>query len=200
MKRKLVILGMAALSFASCQKNVSGIVSTITGKNETATSANFVKYTIAKGAQYCDKNTFAAVNYDQLAFVVKFDSSAIYKTVNPANQNDINKLYGFSDNDADHHQYSARFGWRWSNNALRLFGYIYNKGVMSYKELGTVAIGTENSCSIKVTSGAYIFTLNGKSQSMPRLSTSIKGSGYKLYPYFGGDEIAPHAISIWIKE
>lgn len=193
---------MAGLLFASCQKNVVDVVAAVTGKNESATttSKSFIKYTIAKGGQYCDQNSIKAVNYDQLSFVVKFDSSAIYQNLNPANQYDINKLLGFSDNNADHHQFSARFGWRWSDNALRLFGYIYNKGVMSFKELGTVAIGAENTCSIKVTNGAYIFTLNGKSETMPRLSTTAKGSGYKLYPYFGGDETAPHSISIWIKE
>jgi hypothetical protein len=35
---------------------------------------------------------------------------------------------------------------------------------------------------------------------MPRKSTTIKAVGYKLYPYFGGDELAPHPVSIWIKE
>jgi hypothetical protein len=27
-----------------------------------------------------------------------------------------------------------------------------------------------------------------------------KGKGYRLYPYFGGDETAPHDISIWVKD
>ncbi|MGI8584586.1 MAG: hypothetical protein ACR2KX_20545 [Chitinophagaceae bacterium] len=77
-------------------------------------------------------------------FIAKFDSTAIYSNVNPDNRLYINKLYGFSDNNPTHQQFSARFGWRWSDNALRLFGYVYNDGVR--KELGTVAIGTENNC------------------------------------------------------
>ncbi|MEO5783498.1 MAG: hypothetical protein ABIQ07_09520 [Ginsengibacter sp.] len=36
--------------------------------------------------------------------------------------------------------------------------------------------------------------------SLPRTSTTAKAIGYKLYPYFGGDETAPHEIDIWIKE
>ncbi len=35
---------------------------------------------------------------------------------------------------------------------------------------------------------------------MPRASTTVKSSGYKLYPYFGGDEFAPHDVRVWIKE
>ena len=207
MKMKLVVLSAALLSLASCTKSVDNITGDITEGNisakaqSTATASNqFVKYTILKGQQYCDKSTYQPVKFDQLSFSVKFDSSAIYQTVSKDNQGDINKLFGFSDNNAQHQQYSARFGWRWSNNALRLFVYTYNNSVRSSKELGTIDIGTENSCSIKVSDDTYIFTLNGKSVTIPRESKTVKAEGYKLFPYFGGDELAPHTISIWIKE
>jgi hypothetical protein len=99
-----------------------------------------------------------------------------------------------------HHEYSARFGWRWSNNALRLFAYVYNASVMSFKEIGTLEIGTESVCTIKVNGSQYIFKLNGTEIKMPRAATTITAQGYKLYPYFGGDETSPHDISIWIME
>ena len=202
-KKKLIILSVVTCFLSACSKSFDDVILEIYQKNFKAAASDstaFVKYTILKGQQYCDKNFVMPVKYEQLSFVVKFDSSAIYKTVNPANQNDINKLFGFSDNNAVHHEYSARFGWRWSNSALRLFGYIYNNSARSDVELGTIDIGTENSCSIKVTSSLYIFTLNNKSVTMPRESKTVKAEGYKLYPYFGGDETAPHTISIWIKE
>jgi len=71
---------------------------------------------------------------------------------------------------------------------------------MSFKEIGIVKIGSENICSIKVDSNKYIFSLNKKEVIMPRESTTTVGEGYKLFPYFGGDELAPHDISIWIEE
>lgn len=200
MKKTLIILSLAALTIGSCRKKIETIVGGVTTKNTTTEIAEFVKYTIPKGEQYCDISTYRPTNYQQLSFVVKFDSSAIYKTISPSNQTDINKLLGFSDSKAQHHQYSARFGWRWSNNALRLFGYIYNNSIMSFKELGTIAIGTENNCSIKVNKDTYVFTLNGAETTMPRASTTATAEGYKLYPYFGGDELAPHTISVWVKE
>jgi hypothetical protein len=131
-------------------------------------------------------------------FVVRFDSSAIYETQLAENQYDINKLYGFSDNNTDHHQYSARFGWRWSDKALRLFAYVYNEGAVTSKELTRIDIGTEINCSIKLNGAHYLFTANGTTTEMPRLSTTEKAKGYQLYPYFGGDELAPHQINIWI--
>jgi hypothetical protein len=132
--------------------------------------------------------------------MVKFDSSAIYQTIDPSNQYDINKLFGFSDNNGPHHVFSARIGWRWSDNALRLFGYIYNNGVQENKEIAAIPIGKEIGCKIKTTSANYIFTVDGNTIAMPRLSTTPLAKGYQLYPYFGGDELAPHDITILIKE
>ena len=191
---------MALLCFASCKKTSVSIADLPHKIVVSSDSSGYIKYSIAQGAQYCDKSTLTVIKYQQLAFRVKFDSSAIYSTTLGENQYDINKLYGFSDNNLDHHQFSARFGWRWSNDSLRLFGYIYNNGIRSDAELGTIAIGSENNCMIKVTATTYVFVLNEKETVMPRASTTAMAEGYKLFPYFGGDEMAPHAISIWIQD
>jgi hypothetical protein len=206
MKNILVTLSAIAFISTSCQKTVELAALTSEPSVKTVTipqtpAAGFTKYTILKGQQYCDINSFAKVEYEELKFVVKFDSSAIYRTINPENQADINKLFGFSDNNAQHHQFSARFGWNWDlEQGLCLYGYIYNDGVRSAKLLGSVEIGKEHTCSIKVAGSNYIFTLNGQSVTMPRTSPTAKATGYRLYPYFGGDEFAPHTIGIWIKE
>lgn len=200
MKQYVIFVCFLAITLGACQKKVDVIISNLASEKTSTKTVEFVKYTILKGAQYSDKSSYTASNYEQLSFAVKFDSSAVYQTINPSNQTDINKLFGFSDNKTQHHEYSARFGWRWSDNALRLFGYIYNNGVMSFKELGVVEIGTQNNCTIKVTKNSYLFSLNGNETIMPRASTTTTAEGYKLYPYFGGDEVAPHTISIWIKE
>jgi hypothetical protein len=170
-------------------------------KAESVTEKNnFKTFTIDSGAHFCNDNSFVLRSLSELTFTVKFDSSAIYTTADPNNQDDINKLYGFSDNNEQHHLYSARIGWRWSNNALRLFGYVYNAGVKEDKELSTVSIGKENKCSIKINTNSYVFSINGITDSLPRKSLTPKAEGYQLYPYFGGDETAPHKIFIQIKE
>lgn len=198
MKNIFSVLSLCILLFSGCEKET---LSSIENSDKDHSSLiPFIQYTIRQGQQFCDKSTFAPVEYSELKFVVKFDSSAIYNTLNSSNQYDINKLYGFSDNDSAHHRYSARFGWRWSDQALRLFVYVYNSGIRTSKELGTIQIGTENNCSIKVTDGHYIFSLNNTTDTLLRSSTTDRGKGYKLYPYFGGDETAPHDINILIKE
>jgi hypothetical protein len=199
MKNTLIILSIVVFALTSCAKKIDNITNAAS-KSSLSNTGDYVQFIIPKGDQYSNENIYTVTKYQRLTFLAKFDSTAIYKCIVPSNQTDINKLFGFSDNNAHHHEYSARFGWRWSDNALRLFGYIYNKSVMSFKELGTVAIGAENACSITVTDNQYVFTLNGRETSMPRESKTTTAEGYKLYPYFGGDELAPHPISILIKE
>jgi hypothetical protein len=184
----------------SCSKSGDAVIEQTTATLITATSApGFTKYTIKSGQHYADGNTFKIMETAALNFVVKFDSTAIYQSALKENQYDINKLYGFSDNNQGHHLYSARFGWRWSDNALRLFAYVYNEGTVSSKELTAIGIGQEVACRIRVTPTDYLFTVGDKSDSLRRMSTTPLAKGYQLYPYFGGDETAPHEVSIWIK-
>jgi hypothetical protein len=73
------------------------------------------------------------VNFD-----VRVDNAAIYKTIIVVNQH------------WDHHAFSARFGWRWSDGALRLFASVYNIWKVTSKELSAIAIGINNVCPIRV--------------------------------------------------
>ena len=188
MKRLLPLL----LLFCGCQKIA-------TTHEIPAPGDSYILYNIPAGAHYCDKNNFKQVSLTEMSFKVKFDSSAIYTTVDPANQYDINKLYGFSD-DSDHHQNSARIGWSWNDHALRLYAYIYSNGIRDSRELSIINIGEEVDCRIKVSGNSYIFSMKNISIAMPRTSTNAVASGYQLYPYFGGDEAAPHDVRIFICE
>ena len=190
------------LLLSGCKKIDHIIEKQVTPKSvvsEKPVTQTYTQYIIPKGEHYATNNAYAPIEMQELKFMVKFDSSAIYTSKQAVNQYDINKLYGFSDNNKDHHQYSARFGWSWTNKALRLYAYVYNEGKVEKKELGTVVIGTEIQCSIKATESNYIFTLNEKEATMPRKSATPAAKGYLLYPYFGGDETAPHTITISIK-
>ena len=194
MKNFLLVL-LQIMLITSCSKSNTDII-----VQEDAPIIPFKTYIIDSAAHFCNDNNFVTTSISQLKFKVKFDSSAIYTTADINNQDDINKLYGFADNNTQHHQYSARFGWRWSNNALWLFAYIYNEGMVAHKELGSIAIGKEHHCEIKITPNHYIFSVNNYQDSLPRKSITQKAEGYKLYPYFGGDETAPHKITILIKD
>ncbi len=197
MKRNAILFAVLfLLTHVSCKKSVEDSVEDRLGNTP---NNQYVDYLIAKGGHSSDKNSYKPVTTSEMKFIVKFDNSAIYQTIIPLNQLDVNKLYGFSDNNQDHHIHSARIGWRWYNNQLELMGYVYNNGTFNYKFLTAVPLNQEITCSIKVQGQSYILTANGVSISMVRGATTEQGVGYQLYPYFGGDEVAPHDIKIQIK-
>lgn len=158
----------------------------------------YTTYLIRQGQHFCDQSTLKSVKTSEMKFMVIFDSSAIYQTVSPANQYDINKLYGFSEG-FDNQYNSARIGWRWSDNALRLFGYVYKQGTRYSQEITAIPINAEISCSIKLSGSSYIISANGNAVTLPRGLSTSTANGYQQYPYFGGDEVAPRNISIKIK-
>ena len=199
LKKPFLYLAVALL-FCACSKKSNEPAENTGNKPETKIAAGTeVPYLIQKGSHHCTGNGYVPVSLLEQKFTVRFDSSAIYTTAVPLNQLDINKLYGFSDNGALHHDFSARFGWRWSDGALRLFAYVYNDGKVASEEISTVAIGKNIACALRVKGDEYEFKVEDKIIMMPRASTTETGKGYLLYPYFGGDEAAPHDVRIWIK-
>ena len=159
---------------------------------------NFTEYIIPAGEHYCNQRTVTPVTLSGISFKVKFDSSAIYTTIDPSNQFDINKLMGFTEG-FDPHTNSARIGWSYNSGALRLYAYAYINGVRMSQEITPVSTNEEIICSIILSGNESIFSVNNLRVSMPRAVNSLITSGYLLYPYFGGDETAPAQICIYIK-
>lgn len=188
---KAILILAAAFCFAGCNKNKETLAAIADGNQTT-------EYIIPRGAHYCLNNSYLPFSDSAMHFMVRFDSSAIYSTILPQNQEDINKLMGFSDNRSGHHEFSARIGWRWSDGSLRLFGYVYNEGQVLSKEISSIPIGSFVNCSIRVSEGFYFFTAGDSEIRLPRAAKGINAEGYLLYPYFGGDETAPHEIRIQI--
>ena len=178
----------------------NALLKTANTKPKKKDTTSFVTYTILQSRQYCVGNMYPPYATTAMQFTVKFDSSDIYTNQLASNQYDYNKLFGFSDNNSDHHSFSARFGWRWCNNEIELSAYTYNDGIRSIINLGGVDLNKEHQCAILVKGDHYDFVLDGVTTSVPRTSKTKKASGYKLLPYFGGDEMAPHTINIQIKE
>jgi hypothetical protein len=167
--------------------------------NSPSFGDDYTTYIIREGNNEVEHNTNSLYTSSSIRFQAIFDSSAIYQTGAPENQADVNKLIGFSDCSSHHQTNSARFGWNWINNALHIYAYDYVDGARQVKDLGTVKLGTTNSYKIATSGNNYIFTLNDKEEIMPRHCSGGLGIAYKLLPYFGGNEIAPHDIKIKIR-
>ena len=198
------LAALIALACFSCTKTgAPGATSlpTTTADDQSATQDPLRTkiYLIAAGSHESTPNPFVLTTKNQLTFTAIFDSSCIYTTRDPNNQNDINKLFGFSDCNDHHLENSARVGWRWSNNALRLFAFVHNSGTFVFQEMTTARIGSVIKCRITCLDSTYLFEINRSVAELPR-HCSGRMSRYKLFPYFGGDETAPHDIRIAINE
>lgn len=132
----------------------------------------------------------------EFTFKVQFNESAIYDLNDPENQWDVNKLIGISDG-ALHQKNSARFGWRWVDNNLEILAYTHYKGNFYFKKITNVEIGKEYDC-ILLLNDNYTFICNDITITMPR-DMNIKTNNYYLWPYFGGNLVAPQDIKIKIK-
>lgn len=175
------------------------LVTDVLPKQEDMASGEARVFTIKEGSHYADINSYHKRAVDHLRFSVVFDSTAVYTTTDPVNQGDINKLYGLADCGSEHHTNSARFGWRWYNGKLEVHAYTYINMKRQSAYIGAVTLGEEAICEVRMENRKYIFSMNGKSVTMPRACKGT-GEGYLLYPYFGGNEAAPHDVTIIIQE
>lgn len=107
----------------------------------------------------------------------RFNSSCIYTTDENNNQNDWNKLFGYSR--GFHHTNSVRIGWRWNpiKQKIEIAEYYYVD-----KRRVVIAINLD-------------INLNEEYKYILRLDNGCK-LGYMLFPYFGGNERAKNDITI----
>lgn len=159
---------------------------------------NFI---IGKGDHYSSPRKTSLFRGDKITFKAYFNETAIYD-LGDEDQLDTNKLYGTSDCGNFHQENSARFGWRWNNNQLEIMAFTHVHGKFYYQFIGPADLNKAFSYEIALSSdkSAYIFTFNGKSVSMERGCRDSIIKGYKLYPYFGGNEVAPHEVMIKVEE
>lgn len=158
-------------------------------------------YTIKKGAHYSFYGAKPLpLKMQKMNFTAMFDDSAIYTNIDPLNQADQNKLYGFTDCSNTIHENSARFTWRWYNDQLEILAYTYVNGERISQFVGVAELNQSYDYSIEIDGNQYIFTFNDIEVVMDRGCSNLSAIKTRSYPYFGGDETAPHDITIHIAE
>lgn len=158
-------------------------------------------YSIKQGQHYNSLRTFSLFPHDSIAFEVVFDSTVIYQTQSPANQADWNKLIGFSDCGGHHHANSVRVVWRYlpASGGYQLGEYYYTNSTRSFSTLGNYQINDTIPVKIYIDNGFYRVQAGQKTGQKQR-ACNINLGRYALFPYFGGDETAPHDINIFIRQ
>lgn len=166
---------------------------------EDAMDDYFEVFTLPEG-KHSNGIKAQALQTNTLKFIAIFDESAVYQTEISENQYDLNKLLGFADCNSHHHQNSARFAWRWLEEKLEIYAYAYVDGVRITVPIGNVAILEPVHYELSMTKEEYVFWVEGfETVAIRRNAPCRRGMFYMLFPYFGGNEVAPQDITIRIK-
>ena len=157
----------------------------------------FKTYTIKCG-KHKSRSAVKFTRSNSLHFQVIFDETAIYTTNDPGNQYDVNKLYGLSDCGDLHQESSIRIGWRWINDSLELHWFRHDD-TFEFDKIKSVELNQIIDCEISFNDWEYEIDIDGTVVTIDRPCRRSRNSKYYLWPYFGGDETAPHDIKIKIK-
>lgn len=116
---------------------------------------------------------------------------------------DINKLFGVG-YFWNHHQESARFGWRFDNGKnIILFAYCYVRGERVVIELCKVPLFTRVTCALYILKDNYAFDV--LIDGVPKANVYVpryhkKKWGFPLGLYFGGNQPAPQTMEVEVKK
>jgi len=161
---------------------------------------------IPKGQHYAWPPSFGLF-YDKqrMEKVVEFDITAKYDFGN-ADNNDVNKLFGWGYLKGLHHIDSVRFGWNWNQQIgkVDLFAYCYINGLRIMIPICTIQTNYKYLLQIDKIGKKYLFSvLDAGMQyrnygSIEVMFTHNKKISYRLGCFFGGNNPAPHDITIKI--
>ncbi len=156
-------------------------------------------FTIHEGDHYSTPKVVRVFRGDRMDLSVGFDESARYDFgPNQPDQADTNKLYGFSDCRSGHMTNSARFGWRYFEGQLQIMAFTHKNGVFSSKYITSIEPNQTYQASISLSADheRYVYEFNGVTTEMERGCDDRVAFGYHVYPYFGGNQTAPHDVRI----
>lgn len=129
---------------------------------------------------------------------VKFTDSCRYN-LNNADQQDINKLFGVSF--GSHQDNSIRIGWNYNlvTGEIDIYSYEYERGIRwLFTKIGSVAIGDLTYIDLSLAHYTYSIRINDGISGFGNYIFNYPAIklGYYLYPYFGGNQPAPHDVKI----
>ena len=156
-------------------------------------------YTIKEG-KHKSRSRYKTTKTNCLQFQAIFDESAIYTSQDPANQYDVNKLYGLSDCGNSHTETSIRFGWRWLNDSLEILWFKHANNSFSFAKIKSIDFGEIVNFNIQFDDNYYYMSVGSDTITVARPCNRSSNRKYFLWPYFGGNETAPHDIKILIKD
>ena len=158
-------------------------------------------YIILKGEHYSSHPVKPYFGKNTFKITALFDESCRYDLGN-VDQLDVNKLFGVSF--GNHESNSIRIGWAYNleSQKMDIYTYTYENSVRNINKIGSCNIGEEVSIQLKLNfSNSSYQTTSSISTPADQIFNYEYPSlrvGYYLYPYFGGNNPAPHDMTIYM--
>lgn len=156
-------------------------------------------YTIKKGSHA--SNWFPKFTLsNKVYFLFAFETNPSYLLENKQDQKDTNKIFGISDS-WYHRRHSIRIGWSYNPKTEKATycAYYYRDGKHYVETMGELAKGDTHTVYIEVLKDSYTVVTADKVLTIPRTS-KWWGPRYFLFPYFGGQQVAPKEFKIKINK
>lgn len=139
-----------------------------------------------------------------ISWKVNMDISCLYNPIND-DSGDLNKLCGISF--GHHHQNSLRFAWRPDFNEpgqIMIYAYWYTRGHRRSLYICNVSHNIDYDFTIVFSNSRVGFTVSvpgaifkeNRRTVIVAYSLPCPRIGYYLWPYFGGNNTAPHGMRI----
>jgi hypothetical protein len=156
-------------------------------------------YTIEKGSHrstWLPKVTLS----NKIFISFSFETDPSYILDNKSDQEDTNKIFGISDS-WYHRKHSVRLGWRYDNKLQKSICsvYYYVDGKHYIEDLGEIEQFETSFFYLKILNDRYEVIALDKKITIPRTSRWF-GPRYLLFPYFGGQQVAPKQFKIKINK
>jgi len=160
------------------------------------------KYKIEKGKHYCSRRLPGLHFRSSMSRRVTLNPSMLYEHLNKDSY-DWNKLFGFSFG-FRHHNNSVRFVWRPAFNypgMIEIGAYQYNKGVRSMEVICRLNAKQQIAYDFEISiyEGKARYYVNDDYHAQMAFKKPFSLFGFKLFPYFGGQNTAPKEIGIFIR-
>jgi len=84
-------------------------------------------------------------------------------------------------------------------DSLEIHWFKHENGTFSFNKICNVDLESEHEYELTIRDWDYQMRVDGTCVWIPR-NCPYEGKRYQLYPYFGGQETAPHDIKIKIKK
>jgi hypothetical protein len=149
---------------------------------------------VIEAGQHNSTSKIRAKIGERVDFTFTFDPTHFYYDELPTL--DINKLYGLTG--LNIHKNSARFGWRDNDGIIEVFAYWYKNGVRGFELLGTADMFEKNYYHVAMTGKQYRWVFKDREFIVPDTKNVLTVA--RSWPYFGGNEPAPHRMSFIIHE